>query len=935
MSYIGGRVMRNTLRAGISVVAAGGLLLTAVQPATAAPPTAPQSPAVTAASMGDFTVEWTVPSSDGGQPIIDYTVTAASTEPTAAGGTCVAVAPDTSCTVEDLDNGIPYTFSVVARNADGNSPAAITASATAIGYPMAPRQVVATPDDSQAHVTWQAPVSNGGGTVLGYQVTTLPASAGCTTTGALQCTIPGLDNGTTYAVSVVATNQYGPSHPATAVADVTPRTVPGAPTGVIALHTDGGANVTWTAPADNGGATIDGYFVSTSPSSAGCAATAPNTSCSLIGLTNGVTYSVTVRAENVAGWSSPSSAVSVVPSGLPGSPTHVQAQPGNESAQISWTAPDSDGGDPITAYNVQTAPASAGCSTNGDLNCTIPDLDNGTTYTVTVIATNDNGSSAPSAATTVTPYTVPGPPTLDSVTPGNGTAMANWTAPADSGGSAITGYIVSTIPASPGCTTDSATLSCELPGLVNGTTYSVTVVATNVGGSGAPSNPIDVTPRTVPNAPISVTLTPGDQQLTVDWGTPTSNGGSPITGYTATAEPGGANCTVAGDQNQCAITGLTNGQEYVVVVVATNAAGTSEDSGPAISTPRTVPGMPQNLTAVPGNSAAELTWDPPASDGGAPVTSYVVSGSPSGACTTNGATSCVIDGLTNGVEYDFSVTAVNVAGSGLPSPDVTVTPVTVPSPPVNVTATGGSNNVLVSWSPPVDQGGSPVTSYTVSGAPSGTCQTASNECLIPGLADGQLYTFTVVATNGVGDGLASAAASARTWTVPSVPRNLVLKRPSKNSKGKGIGAIRATWLPPTSNGGSTITAYRVTANGKSCTTTNTSCVIRGLKKRKVHVTVAAVNGMGTSKAVSENSRIRTVFLKSKFVSPNRVQFFGKGIKSGQTVRLVQDRNRHLQTVREVTTGKKRKWRTTVTIPWSTTNWRAASLGFKTASVRTR
>jgi hypothetical protein len=79
-----------------------------------------------------------------------------------------------------------------------------------------------------------------------------------------------------------------------------------------------------------------------------------------------------------------------------------------------------------------------------------------------------------------------------------------------------------------------------------------------------------------PGAPTSVTGTPGDGQATVSWTAPALLGGSPITGYTATASPGGATCTTTGGLS-CTVTGLTNGTAYTFTVTATNATG----SGPA------------------------------------------------------------------------------------------------------------------------------------------------------------------------------------------------------------------------------------------------------------------------------------------------------------------------------------------------------------------
>ena len=82
-----------------------------------------------------------------------------------------------------------------------------------------------------------------------------------------------------------------------------------------------------------------------------------------------------------------------------------------------------------------------------------------------------------------------------------------------------------------------------------------------------------------PQAPSHVTATPGDAKATISWSAPTNTGGSPITGYSATASPGGKSCTTT-TATSCTITDLTNGTTYSVSVTTTNAVGTSDPSDP-------------------------------------------------------------------------------------------------------------------------------------------------------------------------------------------------------------------------------------------------------------------------------------------------------------------------------------------------------------------
>ncbi len=177
--------------------------------------------------------------------------------------------------------------------------------------------------------------------------------------------------------------------------------------------------------------------------------------------------------------------------------------------------------------------------------------------------------------------------------PGDGAVTLSWSPPSYQGDTSITGYLVTSTPAGGACATSGAT-SCVLTGLSNGTPYTFTIQASNAGGAGAVVVSPAVVPRTVPGPPVAVTATSGHEELTASWRPPASDGGAPVTGYRATAEPGGRSCTTA--DTTCTITGLAIGRPYTVTVVASNEAGDGPGSAPS------APAVPVWLPDLPAGS---------------------------------------------------------------------------------------------------------------------------------------------------------------------------------------------------------------------------------------------------------------------------------------------------------------------------------------------
>ena len=268
----------------------------------------------------------------------------------------------------------------------------------------------------------------------------------------------------------------------------------------------------------------------------------------------------------------------------PGAPTSPNVDStGDRQATVSWTPPASDGGAPITGYTVTAAPGGASCTATGaDTSCTVPGLTNGGTYTFRVTATNAAGVSAPSSATSSATLAAgePDPPAAPSVSAASGSVDVSWLPPAD-GGSAITGYTVTSAPGGQTCTATAPATSCTVAGLTNGTDYTFTVTATNALGTSDPSNASkDATPGDPPATPAAPTAVAGNGAATVSWTAP-DPGTSAIVSYRVVASPGGAVCVAAAPATSCTVNGLANGTPYTFTVAATNATGASAASDPS------------------------------------------------------------------------------------------------------------------------------------------------------------------------------------------------------------------------------------------------------------------------------------------------------------------------------------------------------------------
>lgn len=294
----------------------------------------------------------------------------------------------------------------------------------------------------------------------------------------------------------------------------------------------------------------------------------------------------------------------------------------------------------------------------------------------------------------------------------------------------------------------------------------------------------DTTALTAPEPPTNALAQPGDTVVHLSWSAPSIDGGSPLLKYKVyrATTPGGEKLAkaplvaISTNIRTYDDAAVTNNTTYYYVIVATNALGASPPSNetsatPSASTTVLPPSEPTSVTATNTAGHNHLQWNPPLTNGGAPVTSYrIYRGTTPGAedPTPVGTVSTTsfddLFGLTAGTTYYYVVTAVNQAGEGARSTEVsTITTPGTPGPAHLDAIAASGPSAQLDWTLPPD-GGSPITKYvilrdavrlvTLTATPTGPLTFTDTH-----VVTGTTYVYQVKAINAYGSGQLSNKAS--------------------------------------------------------------------------------------------------------------------------------------------------------------------------------
>ncbi|MGO9876067.1 MAG: fibronectin type III domain-containing protein [Acidimicrobiia bacterium] len=405
---------------------------------------------------------------------------------------------------------------------------------------------------------------------------------------------------------------------------------------------------------------------------------------------------------------------------------------------------------------------------------------------------NDTPMSSPNRGSGIRTFETPNFTGLVSITQNtfsndyHGVRVANDGSPADlTSGDLVVNRNAFTTDTSDGISVDPATIgtldgSCNWWGSASGPSDAGPGTGTGVTTDVAftpwlsAAAPLATAPCNVPGVPgapvIGVAVADGVGSAVVSFSPPGSDGGSAISGYTATcfSLDGEPSMSAAGMGSPITVAGLVAGTPYECSVTASNMIGTGPPSGlsdvfglPSATRCTTVPSAPLTLSNAPGNGSAVVSWAPPLTGAsclaGYVVTPYLGSVAQLSVLIPGFGTTTVVSGLTNGVTYTFTVTAENGLVEGPPS--VMSVSVTVGAPAAVTAARAvrvGRGVLRVAFGVPKSNG-SPITKYTATcssrnGGVTKTTSAKAGPLTVTGLSAGKTYTCTVKATNARGTG---------------------------------------------------------------------------------------------------------------------------------------------------------------------------------------
>lgn len=579
-----------------------------------APPGAPGGVSVAGAD-GVIKVFWER-STEGGSAE-KYVATAINSATKAVAGTCqtlgeasastVTVVPAATCNITKLDGETSYQVSVVAGNDGGESAATVAATTVTPRFAPGVPTVVASVRESRIFVSATVgQVGQSSGSTKSILVTSNVGNLSCTITlPATECEILGGGRDRNYTFRGVATNETGTStqsQPSNAVLVYNPPSVP------TIVSTDNGKSKITVVMERSLTEAVDGYVATALPGGVTCTAVVPSVSCDILGLTNKTPYTVTVRAFNNGGFSTPTApTAAITPIPEPAKPGQPNAELGQGQANITVR---SSTDKTITHYVIKMVDDNATCEVRlPATSCVISGLETGFRYEFTATAYNKIGPSPESNPTeAVVPLSAPLPPTDAILT----TSFADIVVEVlpDPESDPASKYSVKAEPGGYSCEASAATRKCVLRGAARGASYTISMTASNSGGQSASVARVFYL-LAPPSLPSDVEVASSPTTLVVGFDASVMNADTKAVRVTAT--PGGQTCVITLPATTCGID-IDTSRSYVLQTVAINETGEESKtpvrtSSAAFTTDVVLP----TVAGTAGDEVAQSSQDAPSS----------------------------------------------------------------------------------------------------------------------------------------------------------------------------------------------------------------------------------------------------------------------------------------------------------------------------------
>ncbi|XP_072050317.1 uncharacterized protein [Amphiura filiformis] len=603
--------------------------------------------------------------------------------------------------------------------------------------------------------------------------------------------------------------------------------------------------ITWPPPPSDNGSPVTGYMVEKLDMKQKQwikvqEKEITDTKLEVSEVTVGNQYQFRVAACNKGGvsdWSQPS--VKIIPYDKPNAPsTPTVTNIDRKRIEITWSPPTSDNCSPVTGYIVEKLDIKQKQWIKvqekeiTDTKLIVSDVTAGNQYQFRVAACNKGGisdSSQPSVK--IMPYDKPNAPNIPTVRNiGSRKIEITWLPSTSDNGSPVTGYIVEKLDMKHSRWTkvqekEITDMKLIVNELTAGNQYQFRVAACNKGGISDWSQPSAIIPYDKPNAPSTPTVRNiGSKKIDITWSPPTSDNGSPVTGYIVEKLDIKQKQWTKVQEKEITdtrriVSDVTAGNQYQFRVAASNKGGVSDSSQPSVKIiPYDKPNAPSTPTVTNVETKTiEITWSPPTSDNGSPVTGYIVEKldmkqkqwiQVQEKEITD--TTLIVSDVTAGNQYQFCVAACNKGGvSDSSQPSVKIIPYDKPNAPNIPTVRNiGSRKIEITWLPSSDNG-SPVTGYIVEKLDMKHSrwtkvqekEITDMKLIVSELTVGNQYQFRVAACNkgGISD-WSQPSAMIILYDKPNAPSTPTVRNIDRKK-------IEITWLPPTSDNGSPVTGY--------------------------------------------------------------------------------------------------------------------------------